>query len=108
MGKAVVVFNNAYATIYKVLTASDMFLTGKVVGGLWVTAKIGNLFEIVTLCYLVVLAAFVVPKVYEMKKDQTDELMAVASKQITTYYNVVQEQVMSKIGGKSKAEKKTE
>jgi len=85
-------FNKAGAYGNRVLSGSEPVLTLKTAGVLYVASKFGGFFHFWTLCYTVVFSAFVLPKVYVMKKTEIDALVAQGSKQIEAYTAVLKEQ----------------
>ncbi|KAK3279151.1 hypothetical protein CYMTET_12952 [Cymbomonas tetramitiformis] len=94
---AVAHFNKASAFVYQVLTGSDMMLSVKVGGGLWLAGKLGGLFHFFTMIYMAVLVAFTVPKVYQLKQKEIDELLAIAMVHVKKYYAVIEANVLSKL-----------
>lgn len=87
----------------KVLSGQELGLSLKVLVVLWLVSQIGKLFHVLTLAYLVVIVAFTVPKIYELKKTEIDQLLGTASRQMQEYYKVIEANVLSKIPHKNKA-----
>ncbi|CAD7702309.1 unnamed protein product [Ostreobium quekettii] len=99
--------NDALGVVHRTITGADMVLAAKVCGALFVIAKIGGCFSLFTLCYIGVLAAFALPKVYELKKDEIDGAAAKALEQAKTLYSKAE--AMAKQIPKARAtDKKTE
>eukprot|EP00210_Caulerpa_lentillifera_P008903 g8494.t1 len=94
--KAVPYANRLLATANTVITGKDLLLSAKVLGVLYVVARVSAMISLFTLAYFGVLVAFVAPKVYEMRKDQIDGYIAIAMEKLKEYYKQV-ESAMKKI-----------
>lgn len=68
--------NKGLALLYRVATGKDPVLTAEVVGVLFVVGKLGKVFSVLTWAFVVVLVAFSVPKLYELKKPEIDDAVA--------------------------------
>jgi len=64
--------NQALAVGYRLATGKDVFLTAQVAFALYVVSKLGSWFTVVGWMYAIVLLAFSVPKLYELKKPEID------------------------------------
>jgi len=104
--------NDALGVTYRMITGKDLQLAAKVCGSLFLIAKIGAWFSLFTMVYLVCLAAFILPKVYELKKDEIDSVAAKLLEQLKTLYSKADTMVkkIPKAQGSTVAagEKKTE
>lgn len=66
--------NTALAYVRRLASGKDVFLSLQAAAVLFLVAKIGARFTILGLTYAVTLLAFTIPKVYELKKDEIDEV----------------------------------
>jgi len=73
--------NRCIAMAHRMLTGKDVILTGKVLAVLYVISRLGKVFSVLTWAYVVVLMAFTVPKLYELKKPEIDRGISQASNQ---------------------------
>lgn len=94
---SVSIVNNFLKFGHTVLTGSNIMTSVKSAGILYVVAKIGGWFNLLTFFYMGAFFAFVFPKVYIMKQKEIDDVAAVAFEHIKTYYNTIEQAVLSKI-----------
>lgn len=73
--------NRCIALVHRMLTGKDVVLTGKVLSVLYVVSRLGKVFSVLTWAYVVVIVAFSVPKLYELKKHEIDRGLSQASNQ---------------------------
>ncbi|KAK9805889.1 hypothetical protein WJX73_001657 [Symbiochloris irregularis] len=73
------VINKGLSFVNRLTSGEDVILSVEVAGGLYVAAKIGNYFSSLGLLYTLVVLAFTVPKLYELKKDDIDQAVSTAS-----------------------------
>jgi len=73
--------NKGIALAHRVFTAKDAVLAAKVIGVLFVISKLGKVFSVLTWAYVVVLLAFSLPKIYELKKHEIDSGLSQAQSQ---------------------------
>lgn len=92
----------------KVLSGEDMMMSLKVLLVLYLVSQIGKHFRVLTLAYLVVFMAFSVPKIYQMKKTEIDQLLVTAKRQMQEYYKVIETNVLSKLPKSKAASAKTQ
>lgn len=95
--KATVHINKGLSFAHRLATGREPVLTGTVAGALYAVARLAALFSLLSLGYGLVLAAFVVPKVYELKKDEIDGALDKARTQITSLNDKYFSKVMAKI-----------
>lgn len=100
-------FNKAGLYSNRVLSGTEPILTLKTAGVLYVVSRFGGWFHFWTLCYMVVFCVFTVPKVYEMKQTEIDQLLAKASKQLGAYSDVLKQNATNMLN-KAKEGKKAE
>jgi len=100
--------NRFSAVANKALSGEELGKSLKVVGALWVVAQIGKLFHVLTLAYLVVFTAFTIPKIYQLKKPEIDQLLVTAKRQMQEYYKVIETNVLSKLPKGKAASPKTQ
>lgn len=65
--------------------------------GLFATARISAFLSLLTLAYLPVLAAFTLPKVYELRKDDIDQGMNTGRAKLTSVYDKYVAGIVAKI-----------
>lgn len=68
--------NKGLALLYRIATGKDVVLTVQVISVLLVVGKLGKIFSVLTWAFVVVLLAFSVPKLYEIKKPEIDDAVA--------------------------------
>ncbi|GAB4818885.1 hypothetical protein N2152v2_005931 [Parachlorella kessleri] len=85
--KSTLYVNKALAFAHRLATGREAALSGSAIAFLYTVAKVSSLFSLVGLAYTVVLLAFTLPKVYELKKDDIDAAVDQARKQLTTVYD---------------------
>lgn len=85
--KSTLYVNKALAFAHRLATGREAALSGTAIAFLYVVAKVSSLFSLVGLAYTVVLLAFTLPKVYELKKDDIDAAVDQGRKQLTTVYD---------------------
>lgn len=73
--KATVYVNKTLAFVRRVWTGQEPVLTGQVAGAAYLVAKVSSWFSLLGFGYMVALLAFSVPKLYEYKKDEIDDLL---------------------------------
>jgi len=73
--------NQCLALAHRMLTGKEVVLTGKVLAVLYVVSRLGKVFSVLTWAYVVLLLAFSIPKLYELKKPEIDRGIDQASKQ---------------------------
>ncbi|KAF8060314.1 RTNLB4 [Scenedesmus sp. PABB004] len=78
--------NVALSLLGRVLSGSDLPLAGKAFAALWVAGWVGRIITPVGLLYAVVLGAFSLPKVYEMRKDEIDGAARAARDAAAVHY----------------------
>lgn len=107
--------DKAIATAYSLVTCKDLGLQLKVVGALFVAGKVLCNISLFTFSFIAFLVAFGAPIVYEMNKDQIDEIFTQVRSLLSKYYTKAKEE-LSKVVDKIPAmknmqknfEKKTE
>mmetsp|Transcript_4859 Transcript_4859/g.6578 ORF Transcript_4859/g.6578 Transcript_4859/m.6578 type:complete len:205 (-) Transcript_4859:280-894(-) len=100
-------FNKLSVVCNKILTGSNPWLTLQAAGFLFTVSKIGAFFHFWTLVFQGVLLSFTIPKIYQLKKTEIDQMVGAGRTQINAYYMVLKGNVLGKIGGgKAKAEEK--
>lgn len=99
--------NDGLGVAHRMITGADLLLAAKVCGALFVIGRIGGWFSFFTLVYLACFAAFVLPKVYELKKDEIDNVAGKVLEQVKALYSKA-EGMAKKIPKAAAAEKKVE
>lgn len=99
-----VVANRVLGFLKRVVVNHDIAATSQVVGALYTAARIAALVSPLTLAYILVVLAFVLPKAYEMRKPQVDAAVAKARAQATRIYDQYLRQYMSRVPRASNAE----
>ncbi|EFJ52248.1 hypothetical protein VOLCADRAFT_103251 [Volvox carteri f. nagariensis] len=79
---ALPVLNKALATIGVLASGKDLKLSLLVVGGAYSAARVFAAISPVTLVYVVVLIAFTAPKIYELKQDEIDKVLATVKSKV--------------------------
>jgi len=80
---------NTTINLFKdVFYCTDNFLSGRFVLYFYIGATIGNWFSGATLLYLITLAIFVWPRLYEEKKKEIDHFYGIAKTEVTKYVNL--------------------
>lgn len=74
--QAVPIVNGFLGTFHSIISGKDLMLGAKCGAALYLIAKVSGWFSFFTLCYLVAALAFGGPKIYELKKDEIDALVA--------------------------------
>ncbi|KAI7836748.1 hypothetical protein COHA_009386 [Chlorella ohadii] len=95
--KATVHVNKGLSFAHRLATGREPVLTGTVAGALYAVGRLAGLLSLLSLAYAAVLAAFVVPKVYELKKDEIDGALDKARAQVTALNDKYLSKVMAKI-----------
>mmetsp|Transcript_22539 Transcript_22539/g.37213 ORF Transcript_22539/g.37213 Transcript_22539/m.37213 type:complete len:262 (-) Transcript_22539:206-991(-) len=93
-------------TAVNTLLCTDNVLALKGLGALFVVAQVGRFFSTLTLLYLGFLGAFTLPKLYELKQKEVDEVVASGKQQLTSAYSTLQQSVIQKIPRASELMKK--
>jgi len=70
-------------------TLSLLFHNQQFAFGLWVLAMIGNWFSTAGLVYLVILASFIWPKLYQEKREQIDKILALIRQKLSDISKIV-------------------
>ena len=99
-----VVANRGLGVLKRVVVNHDIAATSQVVGALYTAARIAALVSPLTLAYILIVLAFVLPKAYEMRKPQVDAAVAKARAQATRIYDQYLRQYMSRVPRASNAE----
>jgi riboflavin kinase len=95
--KATGPINKLFAFTKRVISGQDVFLSLQVAAALYVFGRLGNYFTSLGLVYIVVVLAFTLPKVYELKKDEIDAVVRKLYGQSKTYYKQYAEPYVQKI-----------
>lgn len=95
--------NKALAFVYRVATGQDVVLAVQVIGALIVIGKLSKVFTIIGWAYFAVLAAFSLPKLYELKKPEVDNFVNQAATQGRRLKEQHVDPVMAKIPRASSA-----
>lgn len=97
--------NKLLGFLGRLAAGKEAKLSGIVVVACFVLSKVGGLFSLLGFLYTIVLVAFSAPKVYELKKDEIDELLSKAQVKAKEGYAQFNEQVLKKIPKGSNARK---
>lgn len=102
--KYTVLANRVLGFLKRVFAARDLKATGQTVGTLYTAARIVSLVSPLSIAYLLVVVAFSVPKLYELRKPQVDELVSKARSQATRIYDQHLRHYVAKLPRASNAE----
>lgn len=91
------ILNKLLAFANRVFTGKEVVLSAQVAAALFLIAKVGNWFTSLGLLYTVVVLAFTLPKAYELKKDEVDNLAAKAHHHGKANYTKYVEPYVNKI-----------
>ena len=67
--------NEAVGTLYRLAKGQEPALSIKAAFVCYIVAKIGGLFNLLTLAYIIVFSLFTMPKVYDMYKEEIDKFV---------------------------------
>lgn len=81
------VINKILAYVRKLASGKDVILSIQVAAGLYGIAKFSSYFSTLGLAYTLVVLAFVLPKVYELRKDDIDRTFYTVSNNTQATYN---------------------
>jgi Reticulon len=85
--RATTFINKGLGYAYRLANGREPALTGAAAGALYFVARLASTFSLLGLAYMAVLAAFSVPKVYELKKDEIDAAIDKIRSQATSAYD---------------------
>lgn len=97
--------NDVLAVVGRVLSGKDIKLSGMVAGALFISRWVFGYVSVLTLAYTVLVLAFTVPKLYEMRKNDADHVVALVRTKYTEAYQQFDAKVASRIPA---AQKKVE
>jgi riboflavin kinase len=89
--------NKILAFVKRVLSGQDVVLSLQVALALYIFGYLGKAFTSLALVYTVVLLAFTIPKAYETKKDEVDDVLNSVQKQSTSIYKQYAKPYVQKI-----------
>lgn len=89
--------NRILAFVKRILSGQEVVLSIQVALALYIFGRLGGVFTSLALVYTVVLLAFSVPKAYEMKKDEVDDVLNSVQKQSTSIYKQYAEPYVQRI-----------
>ncbi|KAJ6832473.1 reticulon-like protein B1 [Iris pallida] len=89
--------NEAFITFRYIASGNDLKTFMMTIGGLWVVSVIGSWFSFLTLCYIVFVAMYTLPVLYEKYEDHVDTVAEKAMVQINKHYKVLDAKVLQKI-----------
>ncbi|KAL4853081.1 Reticulon-like protein B4 [Chlorella vulgaris] len=95
--KATLFINKGLAFVNRLAGGRDPTLTFSVATSLYLVGKLSGLLSILGLAYALVVAAFTLPKVYELKQDEIDAAINKGRTQFTSLYDKHLHKVVSKI-----------
>lgn len=103
---ALPIVNQVRGKVVQVATGSDPILSVKVMGSLYTARKVVGMFgSIANIGLIVVVLAFILPKVYEMQRAEVDKALAMLAEKAGELYKKVDESVLKKIPRSSSAKK---
>ncbi|KAL6780159.1 hypothetical protein ACKKBF_B14225 [Auxenochlorella protothecoides x Auxenochlorella symbiontica] len=85
--RGTVLINRVLGFLKRVLHLTDPIATGQTAAALYAVARIAGLVSPVTLAFVLVLLAFTLPKIYELRKPQIDDAVATLKVQATRFYD---------------------
>lgn len=89
--------NEAFTTFHFIAAGEDSRKFMMVTSGLWIVSVIGGWFNFLTLCYLVFMALFSLPALYERYEAQVDAAAEKAMIEVKKQYAVLNANVLQKI-----------
>jgi hypothetical protein len=95
--QAVGPINKLLAFVKRIVGGHEVVLSIQVALALYIFGRLGNYFTSLALVYTVVLLAFSVPKAYELKKDEVDEVLNSVQKQSSSIYKQYAEPYVQRI-----------
>lgn len=81
--RGTVLINRVLGFLKRVLHLTDPIATGQTAAALYTVARIAGLVSPVTLAFVLVLLAFTLPKIYELRKPQIDDAVATLKVQVS-------------------------
>ncbi|EFJ22749.1 hypothetical protein SELMODRAFT_271164 [Selaginella moellendorffii] len=100
-------FNNAVGAFRSIVLERNYVLFLKAAAGLWLLSTVGSWTSLLTLLYIGVIVAHIIPFVYDKYEDKIEHYMKVAVSEGKKQYSKVDEMVVKKIPRAAK-EKKSE
>lgn len=94
--------NEALALIGRVLSGKDFKLSGLVIGALLLARTAFGFISVLTLSYTVLLLAFTLPKLYEVRKSDADRVLSLIQNKYNEAYAKFDEKVASRIPSQAK------
>jgi len=95
--KATPMINSGLNQARRALDGSSPLFSLGVAGSFFVAGKIAASMSLLAMAYLPLLAAFTLPKVYEMKKDEIDQGLTVGREKATAVHDKYLATILSKI-----------
>lgn len=89
--------NSVLAIAGRLVSGKDLPLTLKVTGGLYAIGWLSQRVSLLAAAYFVLLLAFTLPKVYELKYAQIDKVVTTLMEKASQVYEKVNEAVLKKI-----------
>lgn len=95
--KATVYVNKALAFLKRLFLASDPLATAQTAGVLYGIARVAAVVSPLTVAYTLVVLAFSLPKIYELRRHQIDEVVATLRTHATKLYDQYLRRFVSQI-----------
>jgi hypothetical protein len=95
--KATPVINSGLSQLKRAVDGSSPVFSLGVAGGCFVAGKIAASMSLLAMAYLPLLAAFTLPKIYELKKDEIDQGLTVGREKATAVHDKYLAAILSKI-----------
>ena len=89
--------NSGLATANRAVSGADPVFSLITAGGFFVAGKIAAIMPLMAIAYLPILAAFTVPKIYELKKDEIDQGLTVGREKATALHDKYLAGILAKI-----------
>eukprot|EP01025_Chloroclados_australasicus_P021332 TRINITY_DN2240_c0_g1_i1.p2 TRINITY_DN2240_c0_g1~~TRINITY_DN2240_c0_g1_i1.p2 ORF type:complete len:258 (+),score=27.38 TRINITY_DN2240_c0_g1_i1:60-776(+) len=98
--------NSMMEYVRRVLSGKDAQLSMKIAGILFALSQVALYVSPLTVCYVITVLAFFVPKFYELNKEGCDKTMEIAMKKFNEVYSKFEERVLNKIPKSQPVQKK--
>mmetsp|Transcript_5960 Transcript_5960/g.10387 ORF Transcript_5960/g.10387 Transcript_5960/m.10387 type:complete len:201 (+) Transcript_5960:73-675(+) len=103
--KALAPLNLALSVLNLLASGTNPVLSIWVAGGLFISSLLATKFTIVSIAYTAVVCSFLLPKLYELRKEDADKMLATFQNKSNDIWAKVNDVVLKKI---PKVEKKTQ